>query len=67
MLNSENKSYKMSVIIMFEVLILMDNNLKVKYRITEWRDRESQQWNVNYKKTETLGVKSTTAGKNALW
>ena len=35
MLNSENKSYKMSVIIMLEVLILMDNNLKVKYRITE--------------------------------
>lgn len=57
----------MSVIIMLEVLVLMDNNLKVKYKITEWRERESQQWNVNYKKTEILGVKSTTAGKNALW
>ena len=52
---------------MLEVLVLMDNNLKVKYKITEWRERESQQWNVNYKKTEILGVKSTTAGKNALW
>lgn len=41
MLNSENKNYKMSIIIMLEVLILMDNTLKVKYGITEWRDRIS--------------------------
>ena len=35
MLNSENKNYKMSIIIMLEILILMDNTLKVKYGITE--------------------------------
>lgn len=63
MLNSENKNYKMSIIIMLEVLILMDNTLKVKCWITEWRDRESQQWNVNYKKMEILGMKSTIAEK----
>ena len=28
---------------------------------------ESQQWNVNYKKMEILGAKSTIAEKNALW
>lgn len=62
-----NKNYKMSIIIMLKVLILMDNTLKVKYGITEWRERESQQWNVNYKKMEILGAKSTIAEKNALW
>lgn len=56
----------MSVIIMLEVLVLMDNNLKVKYKITEWRERESQQWNVNYKKTEILGVKSTNSWKKCI-
>lgn len=53
-----SRDFKMAFKNMKEVL--KDNvfkELNVKYGLIEWTDRESQQWNRNYKKKMELGCR----------